>query len=182
MRASKRNGLVFGFALALALLGCAGTGGVADAATAKKLTRQTSPVVAEEAKAAPSEATTTGEKGQEALGLTIGDTKVDVTWEQNASVEALKAAAAKGSVTVDAHRYGGFEQVGPLGMTLPSEDAQVQAAPGDIVLYQGDHISIFYGQNSWAYTRLGHITNLSAQELEALLGSNDQTITIAIDK
>jgi hypothetical protein len=67
-------------------------------------------------------------------------------------------------------------------MTLPSEDAQVQAAPGDIVLYQGDQISVFYGQNSWAYTRLGHITNLSAQELEALLGSNDQTITIAIDK
>lgn len=189
MRASKRKGFVFGAALALALLGCAGTGGVADAATAQKVTKKTeSAAVAKvttktdaASPAGTSKAGAKDEKGQETLRLSVGDTQVDVTWEQNASVEALRDAASKGTVAVDAHRYGGFEQVGPLGMELPSEDTQVSTVPGDIVLYQGDQISIFYGENSWAYTRLGHITNLGTQELEALLGSEDQTITISMN-
>ena len=74
--------------------------------------------------------------------------------------------------------YGGFEQVGPLGRGLPRDDRQTVTAPGDIVLYSGNQIVVFYGSNSWAYTRLGHITGQSAEDMASLLSRGDVTITI----
>jgi len=73
--------------------------------------------------------------------------------------------------------YGGFEQVGPIGQGLPSDDQQTTTQPGDIVLYSGDQIVIFYGSNSWAYTKLGH-ADLTEEELQGLLGNEDVTLTI----
>ena len=78
--------------------------------------------------------------------------------------------------------YGGFEQVGSLGQALPRDDVQTTTAAGDIVLYSGSQIVVFYGSNSWAYTRLGHITDKTPEELTALLGSGDVTITIGRDR
>ena len=74
--------------------------------------------------------------------------------------------------------YGGFEQVGSLGSDLPASDEQTTTEAGDIVLYSGNQIVVFYGSNTWAYTRLGHITDKSPQELEELLGNGDTTISI----
>ena len=74
--------------------------------------------------------------------------------------------------------YGGFEQVGPIGQSLPRNDVQTVTNSGDIVLYSGNQIVVFYGSNSWAYTRLGHISGKSAQEMAELLGREDVTITI----
>lgn len=113
------------------------------------------------------------------LQLVIGDTEVSVAWEENASVEALTEMVKIEPLTVQLSMYGGFEQVGPLGMSLPRNDVQTTTRAGDIVLYSGNQIVVFYGVNSWAYTRLGRITDKSAAELEELLGNDDVTITLA---
>jgi hypothetical protein len=112
------------------------------------------------------------------MKLNIAGTDVAVAWEDNQAVAELKALAADGPVTVELHRYGGFEQVGPLGTSLTSSDVQITTESGDIVLYAGDQISIFYGPNSWSYTRLGHITNKTVDEMTDLLANSDVGITI----
>ncbi|MBE5788888.1 MAG: hypothetical protein E7325_04440 [Clostridiales bacterium] len=83
-------------------------------------------------------------------------------------------------LTVEMSMYGGFEQVGPIGREIVSNDEQTKTEPGDIVLYSGDQIVIFYGNNSWAYTRLGHV-ELTQAEMTELLGHGDITITISAD-
>ena len=110
----------------------------------------------------------------ETMKLVIGGTEVPVTWEDNDSVAALQALSP---LTIQMHMYGGFEQVGPIGRSLPRDDAQTTTAPGDIVLYAGDQIVIFYGSNAWAYTRLGHV-DLPEADMARLLGGGDVTIEI----
>ena len=78
--------------------------------------------------------------------------------------------------------YGGFEQVGPVGTRLPSSDAQTRTSAGDIVLYSSSQIVVFYGSNSWAYTRLGHITDQDPAGMAALLGNGDVKITISMEE
>ena len=116
-----------------------------------------------------------------AMVLRINDQVVGVEWEDNETVESLKELATKGTITIDMSMYGGFEQVGPIGSTLPSNDEQITTESGDIVLYSGNQIVIFYGSNSWAYTRLGKVQDMSASELEGLLGNGDVTLTITIE-
>ena len=116
-----------------------------------------------------------------AMVLRINDQVVGVEWEDNESVESLKELASKGTITIDMSMYGGFEQVGSIGSTLPSNDEQITTESGDIVLYSGNQIVFFYGSNSWAYTRLGKVQDMSASELEGLLGNGDVTLTITIE-
>ena len=112
------------------------------------------------------------------IELRIDGVEVSVAWEDNESVTALRELLADGAITVQMSMYGGFEQVGPLGASLPRNDAQTTTSPGDIVLYSGNQIVVFYGSNSWAYTRLGKITGLNAQELRTLLGNGNVTLTL----
>ena len=118
------------------------------------------------------------EQGEAEMQLKIGDTVVSVAWEQNESVEALTALAADAPLTIRMSMYGGFEQVGPIGRSLPRNDVQTMTDAGDIVLYAGNQLVLFYGSNSWAYTRLGRITDRNAEQLRALLGNGDVTVTI----
>lgn len=111
--------------------------------------------------------------------MTIGDTKVDVSWEENDSVRELKELASMG-LSIQMSMYGGFEQVGSIGQNLTRNDKQTTTEPGDIVLYSGNQLVVFYGSNSWSYTRLGKI-NLSDEELENLLGNGDVTITLSME-
>ncbi len=92
------------------------------------------------------------------LTLSINGQAVDARWEDNEAVAALKQAAGQSPLNISMSQYGGFEQVGSLGMTLPSNDEQITTSPGDIILYSGNQIVLFYGSNTWAYTRLGKIT------------------------
>ncbi len=115
---------------------------------------------------------------EEAMRLKISDTEVSVQWEENESVRALKALCDESPLTVQMSMYGGFEQVGSLGQALPSNDSQTTTQAGDIVLYSSNQIVIFYGSNSWSYTRLGRITDKTADELKELLGKEDAVVTI----
>ena len=117
-----------------------------------------------------------GTEEEPIMTLIIGETEVPVTWEGNPSVEALRELAKEG-LTVQMSMYGGFEQVGDLGQEIVRNDVQIRTEPGDIVLYSGDQLVIFYGNNSWAYTRLGHI-DLTPEEMAGLLGHGDVTVTI----
>ena len=121
----------------------------------------------------------TVQEGDNDMQMMIGETPVPVAWEDNASVEALKMLAGEG-LTVEMSMYGGFEQVGSIGQSLPRDDQQTTTASGDIVLYSGNQLVVFYGSNSWAYTRLGHITDQTPEQMKALLGSGDVTITLSM--
>lgn len=124
---------------------------------------------------------TPGEEGENPLlKLRIGDTEVPVTWEENASADALMKLTEEEPLSIQMSMYGGFEQVGPLGQSIVREDEQTTTEAGDIVLYSGDQIVIFYGSNSWAYTRLGHV-NLSQNEMEELLGNGDVVLTLSVE-
>ena len=113
------------------------------------------------------------------MQMKINDTPVTVAWENNESVSALKELAMDG-LTIQMSMYGGFEQVGSLGQRLPSSDVQTSTSSGDIVLYSSNQLVVFYGSNSWAYTRLGHITDKTPEEMRTLLSNGDVTITLSV--
>ncbi len=115
------------------------------------------------------------------LKAKIDDTVITVEWENNDAVKALKEMVSESAVTINMSQYGGFEQVGSLGQTLPHTDAQTTTAPGDIVLYSGNQIVVFYGSNSWSYTKLGKITDKSKSELKTLLDKENVTFYLSSD-
>ncbi len=110
------------------------------------------------------------------MKLFINDTEVPITWEKNDAVTTLRGLARDG-LTISMSMYGGFEQVGSIGQTLPRSDSQTKTESGDIVLYSGSQIVVFYGSNSWSYTRLGHV-DLSRAEMTELLANGDVTLRI----
>lgn len=119
------------------------------------------------------------EKEQENnMVLKINNEEVLVEWEDNESVEALQKICSEEALTIQLSMYGGNEQVGSIGQSLPRNDINITTDAGDIVLYSGNQIVLFYGSNSWAYTRLGHIVDKSASDMTKLLGNGDVTITI----
>ena len=117
--------------------------------------------------------------GDSTMIMKIGDTKVNVDWEDNQAVEALRDMAKDGDITIQMSMYGGFEQVGSIGQSLPRDDKQTTTSSGDIVLYSGNQMVVFYGSNSWSYTRLGHISDKDEAEMADLLSNGDVTITIS---
>jgi len=127
-----------------------------------------------------SEASLAEQTKDQDMKLMIGETAVAVAWEDNESVKELKKLAGEGPVIINMSMYGGFEQVGAIGSSLVSNDVQTVTEPGDIVLYADSQIVIFYGSNSWAYTRLGKITDCTNEELASLLGNGDVTITLSL--
>ncbi len=122
---------------------------------------------------------TGGTAVEKTLRLQIDGTDVSVEWEDNESISALAELVKEEPLTVDMSMYGGFEQVGSLGSALPRNDEQTTAEAGDIVLYSGDQIVVFYGSNTWEYTRLGRITDKTADEMAELLGNGDVEITVS---
>lgn len=121
----------------------------------------------------------TQEEQHMTLQMTINGTPVAVEWEDNAAVDALAEAVNGNPLTIQMSMYGGFEQVGALGMSLPQDDEQTTTSAGDIVLYSGNQIVVFYGANTWAYTRLGHITDRGADGMAQLLSNGDVSITLS---
>lgn len=112
------------------------------------------------------------------MNVQVGNNTFTATLESNAAVDALVAMMQEEPVTIRMSDYSGFEKVGSLGTSLPASNSQTTTHAGDIVLYQGNQIVIFYGSNSWSYTRIGKIDDLTGWE-EAL-GSGDVTVTFSI--
>lgn len=113
------------------------------------------------------------------MNVQVGDSIFTATLERNSAVDALVEMMEKDPVTIQMNDYAGFEKVGSLGTSLPTSNKQTTTQAGDIVLYQGNQIVIFYGSNSWSYTRLGKIDDLTGWE-EAL-GSGNITVTFSLE-
>lgn len=114
------------------------------------------------------------------MQLSANGNNMTVTMNDNAAAAALlQHLETNGPLTICMSDYGDFEKVGSLGMSLPRSDKQTTTQPGDIVLYQGNQLVIFYGSNSWSYTRLGHIDNATSESLRSTLGTGDVTVTLS---
>ena len=112
------------------------------------------------------------------LIMLINGNEIPVIWEDNPSVEALKKMAAD-RPEIQMNRYGGFEQVGPFGRPIACDDENMKTSPGDVVLYEGNHIVIFYKGSEWSYTRLGKI-DLPENEIVELLENEDVTLVLEL--
>lgn len=107
-----------------------------------------------------------------------GQTKA-MTLTDNAATRQWEELLAAGPMTIRMRDYGGFEKVGALPQALPSEDQQISTVPGDVMLYQGNSVVIFYGENTWAYTPLGKLEG-SATEIKDFLSSNNLDVTFSL--
>ncbi len=112
------------------------------------------------------------------MQISIGEYSFTATLADNSSAQALYQLLADGSITIDMEDYGGFEKVGPLGTSLPTNDEQIATEIGDIILYQGNKLVIYYSTNSWSFTRLGKIEDTKL--LKEALGSGNVTVTFSI--
>jgi hypothetical protein len=112
--------------------------------------------------------------------IKIGDTVLTATLTDNSSSEALKKALSERPVTVKMRDYGKMEKVGSLGMTLPRNDEFIATEAGDIILYQGSELVIYYSTNSWNFTRLGKIDNVTPEGLKKILGDGDVSVTLSL--
>lgn len=113
--------------------------------------------------------------------IEVGKSTLTAVLEDSESVEALKELLSDGPMTISASNYGGFEKVCSLGTSLPRKDSQTTARAGDICLYNGNQIVIFYGSNSWAYTRLGKVSDADETELETVLGGKETEVTLSLE-
>lgn len=113
----------------------------------------------------------TSDSGSHTLAATLAD---------NSSAMAFYELLEKGPVTIKMTDYGNFEKVGPLGTKLPRNDTQITTQAGDIILYQGNQITIYYDTNSWNFTRLGKVDGVTQAELKKILGKGNVTAVFEI--
>ncbi|MCC8139059.1 MAG: hypothetical protein LIO67_01975 [Lachnospiraceae bacterium] len=152
-----------------------------DIESGEKLKQESDTGNSEEGEETVSEPETDDLMQEEAMKMNvqIGNSNFTATLESNEAVDALVEMMESGPVTISMSDYSGFEKVGALGTSLPTSDCQTTTQAGDIVLYNGDQIVIFYGSNSWSYTRLGKIDDLTGWE--ETLGTGNVEVTFSLD-
>ena len=145
-----------------------------------KVEQQPAPVPAEPAEQKEKEEEDTTMPDQ--IQITISGASLPIVLEDNAATRALVDALRKAPVTYTARDYGGFEKVGALGRSLPASDSQMTTQAGDVILYSGNQIVLFYGSNTWSYTRLGKIRFPSLDVLKRFLkaGGGDVSVTLSL--
>ena len=105
--------------------------------------------------------------------IEINGSELIVKLENNSSSEALYNKILEDEIVVAAHDYGNFEKVGELGFTLPTNDQRITTKPGDLILYQGNQITLYYDINTYTFTKLGEVTNVGGEELKNILGTGN---------
>lgn len=117
----------------------------------------------------------------DAMKITVGNTTFTATLADNSSAAALKELLMESPLTINMSDYGNMEKVGPVGMSLPQNNEQITTGAGDIILYQGNSLVIYYDTNSWNFTRLGKINEVTQEELKEVLGEGDITVTLTLE-
>lgn len=132
----------------------------------------------------PKQEPETGEREAEPMEIqiTVGDTILTATPENNPSAEAFLALLQKQPITVEMSDYAGIEKVGSLGTSLTTSDSQISVGAGDIILYQGNQVTIYYGTNSWNFTKLAHIDGATKENLLEILGTGDVEVIFSLPK
>lgn len=113
------------------------------------------------------------------IKLIIGNTTLTATLVDNSSARALEDLLSKGDITLDMQDYGNFEKVAELGTTLPTNDEDFTTEAGDLILYLGRRFVIYYDTNTWDFTRLGKIDNITQSELKRILGTGNIKVTLS---
>ena len=118
------------------------------------------------------------------LYLTIGGVTKTATLVSNSSTEALVAQLQQGNITYEAHDYGNFEKVGALGYTFPENNEQINTVPGDLILYQGSNLCIYYDTNSWNFTRIGKLDGMTQADIKTWVnaGGDNVSVTLSISE
>lgn len=116
----------------------------------------------------------------EKIILTVGNTNLEVELVENSSVDALVKVLKQSPITVNMSDYGNMEKVGSLGQSFPRNDTQITTEAGDVILYQGNMLVIYYAPNSWSFTRLGKIKNVTTQSLKNTLGDGNVTVVVSL--
>ena len=114
------------------------------------------------------------------INITIGNVTNEIKLVDNVATKALFTKLQEGPITLSLNTNGNFEIWGALGFSLPTANEYINGQPGDVVLYSGSNICIFYGTNSYSYTRLGKINGLSADELKTFLKGGHNNITVKL--
>lgn len=117
---------------------------------------------------------------QTKVTLSVDGRTATATLADNEACRQLVALLENGSVSISMSDYGGFEKVGSLPQSFTTSNSQISTVPGDIMLYQGNQMVIFYGTNSWSYTRLGKIDNATAESVRQFLGTGNITLKISL--
>ena len=118
----------------------------------------------------------------DSMWVTIGSTTFTATLADNSSAQALVELLQNGPLTIDMHDYANMEKVGPIGQSLPENNEQITTEPGDIILYLGDSLVIYYDTNSWNFTRIGKINDVTQEELLEAMGSGDVSVTFELEE
>lgn len=114
------------------------------------------------------------------IKITVSGKSLPVIIEDNEATKALVASLREASITYEADDYGGFEKVGPLGRSLPTSNSQISTQAGDVILYNGNQLVLFYGSNSWSYTRIGRMEYGTLDELKSFLKAGQGKITVTM--
>lgn len=114
------------------------------------------------------------------LNIQVGDTEFTASLNDNSSVDALKELMADGPLTLNMSDYAGMEKGADLGVTLPQNNVQMNTQAGDIILYQGRTLVIYYDTNSWSLTPIGKMENIDPEELREVLGTGDVDVTFSL--
>ena len=120
------------------------------------------------------------EENNDKLQIEVNGYTLTANFADNPSAQALAELIRNEPLTLELREYGSFEKVGPLSCDLPTNDESITTEPGDIMLYLGNQITIFYGSNTWDYTRLGKIDNITKGELKEIFGDGNVTVTLSI--
>ena len=118
----------------------------------------------------------------DSMWVTNGSTTFTATLADNSSAQALVELLQNGPLTIDMHDYANMEKVGPIGQSLPENNEQITTEPGDIILYLGDSLVIYYDTNSWNFTRIGKINDVTQEELLEAMGSGDVSVTFELEE
>ena len=120
------------------------------------------------------------EKSESELLISVNGHELTASFADSTAAAELAEKLKAEPVTVSLNEYGGFEKVGRLPWALTKTDEKIDTEPCDIMLYQGDQMTIFYNSNSWSYTKLGHIGNITQEELKDIFGDGDVSVTLSL--
>lgn len=114
------------------------------------------------------------------LYLTINGTTMAATLVDNSSTQALVEALQTADIVYEAHDYGNFEKVGPLGQSFPQNNEDITTTAGDLILYQGSNLCIYYATNTWDFTRIGHIDGATSDNIRAFVNAGGGNVTVTL--
>ena len=167
---------LFTFIAALLLLSACSSDAASSSPTAAKNSSQP---LADDVQSPPSSEAGKGTAVMK-LKIHVNDTTFTATLNDNSSAKALVELLQKGDLTLDMEDFSNFEKVADLPVQLPRNDTPTETDAGDLILYLGKRIVIYYDKNSWNFTPLGKIDNVNKKRLKQILGDGNATVTFSV--